>query len=249
VGTPPYWFDRGLSGSFSFAGPGSVTVHRAPGSATSRLLVLAPGNAPSTRAQVVNLTVPPPTATSTHLTVGKPRTAGVALPLTATVSPATATGTVTFYEGTRRLASATVRSGRATAGPKLAAGRHALRAVFTPSSAAWTTSAGTASVTVAKAASTTTASLTHRVAWYGTRTSVVVKVAGHSVAPSGTVQVRQGTTVLASGKLKVSGTTGKVTIALPRTLTIGRHPLTVVYRGSSNAASSRTTIVYTVTHR
>jgi len=250
LGTPPYWFDRGASGSFSFAATAatSLTVHRTAGAASSRLLVLEPGNSTAVdRAQVVSLTVPPPTATTTHLTAGKPRTAGVALPLTAGVTPATATGTVTFYDGTKRLASAAVHGGKATAAPRLAAGKHTLRAVYTPASAAWTTSVGTSSVTVAKAASTTKASLTHRVAWYGTRTSVVVKVAGHTVAPSGTVQVKQGSRLLASGKVKVSGKTGAVTIALPRTLTVGRHTLTVTYRGNANAAASHATVIYTVT--
>jgi hypothetical protein len=57
--------------------------------------------------------------------------AGAAATLTATVSPSSATGTVTFMDGANALGTVVVTRGTATlAVPALAAGTHALTAVY-----------------------------------------------------------------------------------------------------------------------
>ena len=61
---------------------------------------------------------------------------GKKLTLTATESPAL-TGKVTFYDGSKKLATVSVKKGKATfATKKLATGTHSLKAVFTPSNLA-----------------------------------------------------------------------------------------------------------------
>ncbi|OLP72232.1 hypothetical protein BJM39_30325 [Salmonella enterica subsp. enterica serovar Javiana] len=51
--------------------------------------------------------------------------------LTATVNPSLATGTVTFMDGSKKLGTATVKSGKATfTAPVLARGTHSLKAVY-----------------------------------------------------------------------------------------------------------------------
>jgi hypothetical protein len=102
------------------------------------------------------------TPTTTVLTVApsSPQTAGTSLTLTATVSP-TAAGTVQFEDGATNLgAPVTVAGGVATTSTSsLAAGTHALHAVFSPTSSAFAGSTGDATFVVspAPAGATTTA--------------------------------------------------------------------------------------------
>ena len=73
---------------------------------------------------------------------------GAKLTLTATEKPATA-GSVAFYDGTKKLGSATVKSGVATFSTStLAVGSHKLKATFTPSSTASYKTSSSAVVTV-----------------------------------------------------------------------------------------------------
>ena len=83
-------------------------------------------------------------ATTTALTVSpaSPVTEGTPVTLTAHTSPAGASGTVEFFDGTTSLGSAPLSAGSASLGPigALAAGEHTVTAVFTPVSAAYLTS-------------------------------------------------------------------------------------------------------------
>jgi hypothetical protein len=63
--------------------------------------------------------------------------AGTILILSATVAPSSAAGTLSFYDGTKKIAAVKATKGAAKfATTKLSIGRHALKVTFTPSSSA-----------------------------------------------------------------------------------------------------------------
>ncbi|WP_316758846.1 Ig-like domain repeat protein [Streptomyces herbicida] len=105
----------------------------------------------------------------------------------------------------------------------------------TGAAATWTGSVKYASKTTATAATTA----------YGKTPKVVVTVAGsHSVAPTGKVTVKEGSTVLGTGTLDASG---KVTIGLSNHLKVATHSLSVSYAGSAKLNASSTTVSLKIT--
>ncbi|GEA80881.1 esterase-like activity of phytase family protein [Cellulomonas uda] len=87
-----------------------------------------------------------------------------------------------------------------------------------------------------RTASTTTAQLA-ATSTYGTAARVAVTVTGGATPPTGTVQVREGSRVLASATLDASG---RARLTLPATLRAGTHRLTVAYAGTADVAASQT---------
>ena len=115
---PPFWFDNDIAGSFSSLGDDGaiIPVHKGTGAADGQLLVFQHQNAdPASRVQLVDVTVPAATPTTTTLAVTGGKKAGQELTLTATVAPAEATGTVTFLDGQTEIGSSAVTAGKATA--------------------------------------------------------------------------------------------------------------------------------------
>ncbi|VTR76884.1 S8 family serine peptidase [Cellulomonas hominis] len=250
---PPYWFDAGVTDALWYVGSDTteLTVHRSTTSTVTpdRLLVLHSHNAdPTTRAQVLDVTVPAATPTTTTLAVsGSPRV-GQDVTLTATVAPAEATGTVSFRDGETEIATAPVAGGTATATVRLGGGAHSLAAVFTPDSTAWAGSTSEAvSVDVRKAGSTTKVTLSQNSGRYGSEVSATVTVTGQGAVPTGTVEIRERDTVLGTGELVAgTGNDATVTIALPRDLKSGSHTLTAVFTGSADVDGSKSQRAYRV---
>lgn len=240
---PPYWFDSGVTDAFWYLGAdqASVTVHRSTSAGAGQLLVLHSHNAdPASRAQVVDVTVPAATETNTTLAVSKHPKVGSDITLTATVSPVEATGTVRFLEGESEIASAPVTNGTAKATVRLGGGEHSLVAQFVPDSGAFAGSTSApVTVSVAQSGSSTTLALSASSGRYGSEVSATVTVTGRSAAPTGTVELREGSTVLATGELVAgSGNTATVSVPLPRDLKAGSHRITAVYTGSADVSGS-----------
>ncbi|GEL96075.1 esterase-like activity of phytase family protein [Cellulomonas composti] len=183
-----------------------------------------------------------PAATTTSLTVSGQTTYGSQQTLRAVVAPvsgtADVTGTVTSLDGTTPLATVPVTAGVATTKVVLGHGTHALTASFAPAGEELAGSDGTATVTIVASGTTTTLTLSRGTATYGAAVTAKVSVVGATAAPGGTVQVRDGSKVVGTGTLVVSGRKGTVTVALPRTLTVGTHTLTARYAGTSGVAAS-----------
>jgi len=220
-----------------------ITVHRDPDAGTDvgPLLVLHSHNPFGQRAQVVDVTVPAPVAepTTTTLTVDGAATAGSELTLTATVDPSAATGTVTFRDGDTELVTSPVEGGTASAVVTLGAGSHALTAAYAPDSAAFEASeSAPVAVEVAPSSSTTSLRLSRALGSYGDEVTAQVSVAGATAAPSGPVEIRAGSTVVATGELAVDGLTGTATVTLPRDLAAGAHRLTAAFPGTVDVAGS-----------
>jgi len=250
--TPPYWFDNGAVDSLwaTGANASTVAVHRSTTTAPApQLLVLHSHNATTTtRAQVVDVTVPPATPTTTALKVTGDKHAGAELTLAATVSPAAATGTVRFLDGQTEVATAALVNGSATATARLGAGTHALSAVYVPDTGAYAASTSpVVTVKVAKSGSRMSFTLSQNSAAYGSATTATVAVTGRTAAPSGTVEIRERGMVLGTGDLVVDGLTGTATIALPTTLGVGSHQLTAVYASSADVDGVTSQRTYRVT--
>lgn len=248
---PPFWFEPDIAGSFSSLGADGteIPVHRSADAGSGTLLVLHHLNAdPAARAQLVDVTVPEPTATTTTLTASGASKAGQELTLTATVTPAEATGTVRFLDGDTEIASAAGSGGTATAKVRLGAGKHALTAVFTPDSALFASStSAVVTVDLKKSGSSTALTLSRNSGPYGAAVAATVTVTGQTAAPAGTVEIREGSKVLGTGTLAVTGLVGTATIALPQDLTVGTHQLTAVYTGSADVSTSKSQRSYRVT--
>ncbi|WP_136518415.1 S8 family serine peptidase [Cellulomonas telluris] len=240
---PPLWFESNIGAEFvsaAFDGA-TVDVHKGPGADDARILALHHLNAPGDRAQLVDVTVPAPVATTTTLDVEAAEAAGEETVLTASVEPAEATGTVRFLDGETVLGEAEVVDGTATlTTTALAAGTHALRAEFVPAGGAYEGSTSdVVEVEIGASASATTLTLSPTSVRYGSPVTATVTVTGRSWAPSGTVEIREGDEVLASGELAVEGLVGTATVELPRDLAAGRHRLVAVYAGSADVTASQ----------
>ncbi|GAA2722226.1 S8 family serine peptidase [Cellulomonas aerilata] len=242
---PEYWFDGGREPALLFdAAPGSpVTVHRdaAPGAPAPQLLVLHTLNAgPAARWQVVDVTAPAATPTTTVLQAAGTPAVGSPVRLTATVTPAGATGSVDLVDGDGTvLATAPVVGGQASATVRLGAGEHRVTARFTPDDPQWAASASEAvTVTVPQAASSVTFRLTDRAVEYGDLTTALVEVRAAAGTPSGTVEVLVGDAVVATGEVVVDGSTGTARVDLPRDVPVGGHRVTARYVGSTDVAPS-----------
>ncbi|HYN74759.1 MAG TPA: S8 family serine peptidase [Candidatus Limnocylindria bacterium] len=97
-----------------------------------------------------------------------------------------------------------------------------------------------AEVVTVKQATTTKLSLNKTTVVKGNKVKATATVAlpGRSTKPTGTVQFKEGSKVLATGTL--SG--GKVTVTLP-TLKVGKHTIVAVYQGSSTLTGSTSSSV------
>ncbi|MCR6688475.1 esterase-like activity of phytase family protein [Cellulomonas sp.] len=229
------WTQEKLEG-LTIAGDGTVwaiTDNDALADATGETVLLDLG----TRSTVFGART-----TSTDLTVTGSLRYGERQTLTATVTPATA-GTVTFRDGERTIATAPVAAGSsagtATAEVTLGAGTHRLTAELTPSGTDVAgSSSSTVTVTVTRAVTRTTTTLVAARVAYGTPAKVKVAVTGTTAAPSGRVEVREGTRVLGTATLLVSGTRGTATVTLPARLAVGSHRLTAVWAGTTHVAGS-----------
>ena len=178
-----------------------------------------------------------PIATSTALTSSlDPSTFGQSVTFTATVIPSTATGTVTFFDGTSSLGSATVSGGTASLiTTTLAVGTHFVTAGYSGDSGfAGSTSAALTQTVIAAAVDTTTAlTSSTNPSTYGQMVTFTATVSPASGA-TGSVSFKDGSTVLGSGSLDASGVATFATASLG----VGTHSITAVYGGDSGHTGS-----------
>jgi LPXTG-motif cell wall-anchored protein len=191
-----------------------------------------------------------PTATTTTLTVTptSPQTQGTPLTLKATVSPASAAGSVQFFDGATSLGTAAVAGGVAQiTNSTLAAGSHSLTATFTPTdSAAFGSSTSAAApytiTSVAVATTTTISALPVSPVVSGTSVTFTATV---SPAAAGTVQFFDGAATLGA-PATVAGTATTTTSGL----SIATHSVKATFTPTDPTAfvgSTSSVLSYTVT--
>lgn len=181
--------------------------------------------------------------TSTTLSASpNPVMSGQSVTLTATLSSASATGTVTFKDGTTTLGTGTVNGGSALLSSTFSAtGSHSLTAVYSGDASYASSSSSAFSLTVNPKPSTTTV-LNVNPKSVGLNQSVSMAATVTGLNPTGLVTFKDGSTTLGSATL-VSG----VATYTKSFSTAGTRSLTAVYGGdSANAASTSTAIALTV---
>ena len=174
-------------------------------------------------------------SSSTSLTSSlNPSGTGVAVTFGASVYPTDATGTVQFFDGSTAIGSTAVSGGAATfTTSSLAAGSHSITARYSGDAKY----AGSTSAAVAQTVNTTkvntTAVVTSSASSVTAGQSVTFTATVSPSAATGTVQFKDGATVLGSATL--SG--GKATYTTSA-LTAGTHNISATYAGDSSYNSS-----------
>jgi hypothetical protein len=176
-----------------------------------------------------------------------PSVFGQAVQFTATVTAVapgagTPTGTVTFKNGLVVVGSGTLVSGKATFSTSaLTVGAHSITATYNGGIDFNTSLSSPVTQTVNKAATKTTLTSSANPSILGhavTFTATVVAVAPGSGAPTGSVTLKDGATVLGTGTL-ISGKATFTTSLLAH----GSHSMTAVYLGSANDVGSTSAVL------
>ncbi|HTS31374.1 MAG TPA: Ig-like domain-containing protein [Bryobacteraceae bacterium] len=201
-------------------------------------------NAASTSNAVTETVGPSSAATTIALTVNPTSsTTGQNVTLTATVSPSSATGTVTFQDGTTNLGVAPLNSGTAVfMTATLAAGAHPLSASYSGDAkySASSSTTVTETVTASPASSTTTLTVTPTSSTAGQSVTLSATVAPSSA--TGTVSFKDGSALLGTSPLN----SGSAVFTIS-TLAAGVHSLSASYGGDTRyAPSTSSTVTETV---
>lgn len=153
--------------------------------------------------------------------------------MTATVSGGSATGTVTFFDGSTALDTVAVTTNQAIhTTSTLTAGAHSLVAVYNPTGSFFGSSSSTVAHTVTPSNATTTSlisSLNPAVA--GSEVTLTATVSGGT--PTGSVVFRDGAVTL--GTVALSGSAAALAIS---GLSAGTHSITASYLGSTEEEPS-----------
>jgi hypothetical protein len=175
----------------------------------------------------------PKTASTTSLSAPASATVGDNVTLTATVSPAAATGTVTFKDGTTTLGTGTLSGGTATySTTALASGSHAITASYAGDA---TYEASTSATSTVNVKANTGMVLTADSASVEAGTDVVLTAAVTPSSATGNVEFFEGSTSLGTGAV-ASGSASKTV----NQSTAGSHTYTAkfVANTSYNASTS-----------
>jgi hypothetical protein len=164
-----------------------------------------------------------------------PAVYGQSVTFQATVSPASATGTVQFLDGATSLGTATIASGSAIfAISTLSAGAHSITAAYGGDANNPASASAAVLQTVNKVASSLTLTVSPNPSAFGQ--SVTLKTTVSPASATGTVQFQDGITSLGTATIA----NGTATLAIS-TLAAGTHSITAVYGGSTNYAGSTST--------
>ncbi len=168
-----------------------------------------------------------------------PASNGAAVALVATVTGASSpTGTVTFFEGSTQLGSATLSG--TTAILMLSSfplGSHTFSATYNGDTNNVSVTSTTAALSVARAATAIALSSSTTSLAAAQSVSLTATLSG-AISPTGTVTFKDGATVL--GTAAVSGAIA--TLATPA-LAVGTHSITAIYAGDGNNAGATSSAI------
>jgi hypothetical protein len=202
-----------LSNSISAVYAGNTTF----GASTSPVLTQTQNNAPATVAlSTSNSAVTAPSSVTFTASV--------------TSSAGTPTGTVTFYDGSTNLGTATVASGKAKLTAALPAGGHVITAAYSGDASFSPKTSGAlfqkVNHTGAKTSSTAVG-MSPNPSTSGQLVAITATVTGSGATPGGNVWFFDGSNVIGAGTLDGSGHATFTTSAL----SIGSHSLKAGYSG------------------
>jgi hypothetical protein len=168
-----------------------------------------------------------------------PANIGQTVNLRATLQPSTATGTVTFFDGSTSLGTGTLSGGTTTlAISTLAAGSHSLTAVYggDADDSGSTSAVLTETVFASRTATVTSLVSSSNPAVYGSGVTLTASVSPSSA--TGEITFYDGVTVLESEPVSSGQAQLKTTL-----LAAGARPLTAYYSGDSNNSPSVSTVL------
>ena len=185
-----------------------------------------------------------PISTSTVLASSvNPSTFGSGTKLTATVTPSTATGTITFKDGSTTIGTAPIGRGSGSLTiANLAIGSHSLTAVY-GANGNYLASTSSGVTQIVNAAFTTTvlvSSLNPSTFGSGTRLTATVSPS----SATGTITFKDGLTTL--GTATLGHGSGSLTVS---NLSVATHSLTAVYGGNSSYSTSTSNTVSQVVNK
>jgi hypothetical protein len=172
-------------------------------------------------------------STTTSLTASpNPASFGQTVTLTATVSPSTATGTVSFFDGVTLLGTATLSSGTATlSSSAFSVSSHSLTAIYAGNSNFTGSTSSTTTLVVNKASTTTSLIVSPNPVTYGQRATLTATVSPSTA--TGTVSFFDGVILLGTATLS----SGTATFS-SNAFSLSSHSLTATYAGDSHFTSS-----------
>jgi uncharacterized protein (TIGR03437 family) len=186
---------------------------------------------------VLSQTVRKVSTTTTLTSSLNPSAPGQAVTFTATVAPATATGTVTFLEGTTVLGTGTLGGGKATFPTStLSLGSHSITANYAGDNNYNGSTSATLSQTVSKPPTTTILTSSLNPSTFGQTVTFAATVSPS--AATGTITFFDGGSTLGAGTL--SG--GKATFSTS-SLSVDTHSIEATYNGDANYAASGSAIL------
>ena len=233
VSSTVYQLDGGALKTYS--GPFNVTVggkHTITFHSTD-----VASNAEGTHSAVFSVLVKSTTALASS---PNPSTYRQAVTLIASITPATATGTVTFRDGATTLATRTLANGKAQLTTStLTASTHSITAVYSGDTKLGGSTSPARAQTVKKAATTTKLVSSLNPSTKGTAVTFTATVSP-AAGPTGTVTFKDGNTTLGTASLHTN--THQATIT-KSSLALGAHSIKAIYNGTANFNSSTSTTV------
>lgn len=225
------------SGTVSSGAVTFSTAALSPGMHTLTAVYGGDGNNNSVTTSSVAVTIAQATPTVTLVSSTTSASFGSMVTFTVNVT-GSATGTVTFKDGSTTLGSGTISGGTATfVAASLAVGSHSVAAVYDGDINFRAVASSTTSVTITPIASGLTLGASAASLSYGAPLTLTASISG-AASPSGTVTFLDGSTTL--GSAGVSGTTATLNLS---TLSVGTHILSAVYSGDTNNGGSTSTTV------
>ena len=207
-----------------------------------------PANSNAATTQVLlNTTSTTLTTSASNVTFSTPST------LRAAIYPATATGSVTFFDGASILGTAIIANGIASLPiATLTPGTHLLHASYGGDTLYSASTSLTIAINIALDATVTTFSFAQNNVAANTLAIANVRVSSSNTNPTGTVSLRAGAVILATGPVSnASNGFAYATLAFsPAALGVGQSPITAFYSGDSHnlpSDSSAVTNLLTVT--
>ena len=248
-------------GDFAFNG-GGLPISLAPGGSRNISLTFTPqtiGGRSATLLFTSNASGSPhtlpltgngvKTVTSTNLTAPTQNVIfGQPVLLTASVSPATAAGSINFVDGSTPLGSVALSGGSAQLSvASLAEGPHSITAVYSGSNLHAASSSAVVAVVIDPATAPTAVTLSSSAnpATFGQGITITATVTSTSGIASGLVTFRDAGSVIGTGVLNAAGA-ASLTVA---GFTAGTHPITAVYPGDITHAGSNSGVLSQIVNK
>lgn len=217
-----------LAVAFNTAGTRSLTAEYSGNTSTN-------SSTSTAVSQTVNTALT--TTTTTISSNANPAVLGQSVVLTSTVVPSSATGTITFRDGSATLGTANISSGTATLTTSFSAtGSHSLTATYSGSASHATSVSSALSQTVNKLGTVSTLTSSVNPSSIGQATTLTATV--NPAAATGSVTFRSGSTSLGSANLS-----GGIATLNTNFGAAGTFGLTAVYAGDSTYANSTSSAV------